>query len=113
MSLVGPRPERPEIIGKLIAVVPAYRRRLQVKPGLTGLSQICLGYDSCLEDVKRKIHLDLLYISNSSLRLYLRILIQTFNKIFSSTTIDVAQVAPSELFAEELPVTEKELLNAV
>jgi lipopolysaccharide/colanic/teichoic acid biosynthesis glycosyltransferase len=112
MSLVGPRPERPEIINKLIAVMPEYRRRLHVKPGLTGLAQICLGYDSCLEDVKRKIHLDLLYISNPSLHLYLRILIQTFNKIFFSTTIEVARVVPSELFAEELPATERELLNA-
>jgi lipopolysaccharide/colanic/teichoic acid biosynthesis glycosyltransferase len=113
MSLVGPRPERPEIISKLIAVMPEYRRRLYAKPGLTGLAQICLGYDSCLEDVKRKIQLDLLYISNPSLRLYLRILIQTVNKILSSTTIDVAHVIPDKFFAEELPVTEKELLNAV
>jgi lipopolysaccharide/colanic/teichoic acid biosynthesis glycosyltransferase len=111
MSMVGPRPERPEIINKLTAVVPEYRQRLHVKPGLTGLAQICLGYDSCLEDVKRKIHLDLLYISNPSIHLYLRILLHTFNKIVSSTTIERARIVPSELFEEELPVTDRELLH--
>jgi lipopolysaccharide/colanic/teichoic acid biosynthesis glycosyltransferase len=84
MSLVGPRPERPEIINKLISDIPHYRQRLLTKPGLTGLAQVCGGYDSCLEDVKRKIHMDLSYISNLGLSLYVRILCQTVSKILSS-----------------------------
>ncbi len=74
MSLVGPRPERPEIISKLISEIPHYRQRLYCKPGLTGLAQICSGYDSCLEDVPRKIRMDVYYISNQGLLMYGRIL---------------------------------------
>jgi lipopolysaccharide/colanic/teichoic acid biosynthesis glycosyltransferase len=110
MSLVGPRPERPEIIGKLVAVVPEYRRRLYAKPGLTGLAQICLGYDSCLEDVKRKIQLDIFYISHLNLFFYLRILIHTINKVFSSSTIDINRVVSGGFLAREIPITERELI---
>ncbi len=62
MSMVGPRPERPEIIQKLVAQIPEYRLRLSVRPGLTGLAQILDGYDSSLEDVRKKLNHDLDYI---------------------------------------------------
>lgn len=101
MSLVGPRPERPEIISKLIATTPQYRQRLAVKPGLTGLAQICLGYDTCVEDVKRKVALDLFYISHQSVHLYWRILLRTFRKVVSTTKIEVSRVLPDDLLQEE------------
>jgi lipopolysaccharide/colanic/teichoic acid biosynthesis glycosyltransferase len=95
MSLVGPRPERPEIIRRLIVEIPDYQKRLTVKPGITGPAQICLGYDSSLDDVRRKTQLDLLYISKRSLRLQLRVLALTLFKILSSApTIDAKLVDP-------------------
>lgn len=101
MSLVGPRPERPEIISKLIVAVPKYRQRLYVKPGITGLAQICLGYDTCLEDVKRKVKFDLFYVSHQSLRLYFSILLHTLIKIVVSKKVDIRQVVPGDLLTEE------------
>lgn len=95
MSLVGPRPERPEIIRRLVAAVPEYQNRLEVKPGITGPAQICLGYDNNIDDVRRKTQLDLLYISHRTLRLQLRLLALTLVKIFSSAaTLDAKFIAP-------------------
>jgi len=64
MSLVGPRPERPEFIEKLTAEVPGYLNRLGLKPGLTGIAQVVNGYDNNIESFKRKVALDLLYLQN-------------------------------------------------
>ncbi|MFQ5628687.1 MAG: sugar transferase [bacterium] len=89
MSLVGPRPERPTIIADLVCDVPEYLKRLTTKPGVTGLAQVCLGYDECLEDVKIKVRLDRLYVTNFGLGLWLKILFCTAIKVFSNTNIDV------------------------
>jgi len=62
MSLVGPRPERPEIVAQLRTRVPGYERRLAVRPGITGLAQVRAGYDRTIRDVRRKLRLDLMYI---------------------------------------------------
>ncbi len=62
MSLVGPRPERPQIVGQLRGRVPDYERRLSVRPGITGLAQVRAGYDRSLRDVRRKVKLDSLYV---------------------------------------------------
>ena len=62
MSLVGPRPERPYFVERLRQTVPGYERRLQVKPGITGLAQVRAGYDHELRDVRRKVKLDQMYI---------------------------------------------------
>lgn len=59
MSLVGPRPERPEIAAKLRKVIPQYDRRLLVKPGLTGFAQIHLPPDETVASVRRKLKYDL------------------------------------------------------
>ena len=62
MSLVGPRPERPEIVPVLEDEIPNYRARLYVRPGVTGLAQLRLPADTCIADVGRKLTYDLHYI---------------------------------------------------
>ncbi len=74
MSLVGPRPERPEFFQVLQQALPGYRDRLLVRPGVTGLAQVQLPPDSDLASVRRKLAYDLLYISRLSPWLDVRIL---------------------------------------
>jgi lipopolysaccharide/colanic/teichoic acid biosynthesis glycosyltransferase len=62
MSLVGPRPERPEFVAKLERDLPDYRRRLEVRPGVTGLAQIQQPSDTDLDSVRRKLNYDLCYV---------------------------------------------------
>jgi lipopolysaccharide/colanic/teichoic acid biosynthesis glycosyltransferase len=81
MSLIGPRPERPEIVKKLRNLVPGYDRRHAVKPGLTGFAQIHLPPDSCVRSVKNKLIYDLFYIRNRSLGFELRIAVCTVLKL--------------------------------
>ncbi|MBI2619518.1 MAG: sugar transferase [Ignavibacteriales bacterium] len=77
MSLVGPRPERPYFVEKLQNELPLYRRRLKVRPGITGWAQIKYHYDQSIEDVKSKLKYDLFYIENMSWRMDLKILFNT------------------------------------
>jgi lipopolysaccharide/colanic/teichoic acid biosynthesis glycosyltransferase len=77
MSLVGPRPERPEIVVGLELAIPCYRDRLQVRPGVTGLAQVQLPPDTDLEGVRRKVAYDLYYIERASLWLDLRLIVAT------------------------------------
>lgn len=77
MSLVGPRPERPNFVQELSSQVKNYDQRLQVRPGLTGLAQIENGYDSSVASVVRKVHYDLEYIRNRSIWQDMRILART------------------------------------
>ena len=77
MSVVGPRPERPEIVEFLKRDVPEYEKRLAVKPGITGLAQIRHRYDRTLGDVKKKVKLDLLYIRKMCLFSEISILART------------------------------------
>jgi lipopolysaccharide/colanic/teichoic acid biosynthesis glycosyltransferase len=85
MSLVGPRPERPEFIQKLSLEVPNYLNRLGLKPGLTGLAQIINGYDTDLESFRRKVNLDLLYLQNCCLWNDLKILLRTVRVVLSGS----------------------------
>src|SRR3989338_461139 len=62
MSLIGPRPERPVFVEKFKEEIPNYEQRLAVKPGITGLAQVWHRYDETIEDVKKKLRYDLLYI---------------------------------------------------
>lgn len=80
MSLIGPRPERPEILADLERVYPDIRKRLSVRPGITGLAQIRNGYDTTIEGVGRKLHSDLEYIANRGWATEFRILAGTFAK---------------------------------
>jgi lipopolysaccharide/colanic/teichoic acid biosynthesis glycosyltransferase len=77
MSLVGPRPERPEFVPKLAQAIPGYRERLIVRPGVTGLAQVQLPADTDLGSVRRKLAFDLYYIENASLSLDLRLILCT------------------------------------
>lgn len=81
MSLVGPRPERPHFVEKLKKSIPHYEDRLRVKPGITGLAQVRHRYDETLDDVKRKVAYDLLYIRRMCLMVDLLIMVLTTNKI--------------------------------
>ena len=77
MSLVGPRPERPQLIPQILEKVPNYTDRLLVKPGLTGIAQIVCGYDVTIEGTKDKLKWDLIYVENSNLKADVVILLQT------------------------------------
>lgn len=77
MSLVGPRPERAYFVEKLSQEIPLYKRRLSVRPGVTGWAQVKHKYDESVEDVKTKLRYDLYYIENMSLRMDINILIRT------------------------------------
>ena len=66
MNIVGPRPEQPEIFANLQEELGHYRNRQRVLPGITGLAQIELGYDTDIEGVKKKVSLDLEYIQRRS-----------------------------------------------
>ncbi len=81
MSLIGPRPERPEIVAKLREAVPGYDRRHQVKPGITGFAQVHLPPDTCLRSVKNKVAYDLFYIRHASVPLALFVLFATGLKL--------------------------------
>jgi lipopolysaccharide/colanic/teichoic acid biosynthesis glycosyltransferase len=77
MSLVGPRPERPEFVDQLEKALPLYRSRLQVRPGITGLAQVQLPPDTDLASVRRKLAHDIYYVRRLGCWLDLRILIST------------------------------------
>jgi lipopolysaccharide/colanic/teichoic acid biosynthesis glycosyltransferase len=82
MSLVGPRPERPEVIQAkgLDHLVPGYRHRLLVKPGVTGIAQLQLPADTDITSVRYKVVYDLYYVKRQSLLLDLRLLLATVFK---------------------------------
>jgi len=77
MSLVGPRPERPFFVAKLDGVVDNYRKRFEVKPGVTGLAQVEFKYDENIDDVTHKVGYDLTYIKNLGIIQDIRILLKT------------------------------------
>lgn len=77
MSLVGPRPERPEFVSELAERIPYYLERHCVKPGITGWAQLCYPYGSSEQDSLEKLQYDLYYVKNGSLLFDLAILLQT------------------------------------
>jgi lipopolysaccharide/colanic/teichoic acid biosynthesis glycosyltransferase len=92
MSLVGPRPERPEFVEILCRQIPDYSNRLAVKPGITGIAQLNLPPDSDLDSVRRKVILDVEYIRTASLWLDLRLLLCTAMRIAKLPVIGVMGV---------------------
>ena len=77
MSLIGPRPERPEFVDELARTIPFYRVRHAVRPGITGWAQVRYGYGSSTQDARIKLEHDLYYVKHANLFLDLRILLQT------------------------------------
>ncbi len=88
VNVIGPRPERPEFIEKLSVDVPGYEYRMLVMPGLTGYAQVNLPPDTGLEDVHRKLVLDLEYIERASFWFDMRILAGTAFKFVRSRYFD-------------------------
>jgi lipopolysaccharide/colanic/teichoic acid biosynthesis glycosyltransferase len=81
MNLVGPRPERPTIFAQLSEQIEEYPLRQRVKPGITGWAQIHLTYDSCIEDVRKKVRYDLEYLRQKSIRRDLAIMLKTLPSV--------------------------------
>lgn len=77
MNLVGPRPEQPRIFAMMRDRIPNYELRQRVLPGITGLAQVNLKYDTTTEDVRRKVQFDIEYIGRRSTLQDLRILLRT------------------------------------
>jgi lipopolysaccharide/colanic/teichoic acid biosynthesis glycosyltransferase len=84
MSLIGPRPERPEFLPVLEQAIGRYRDRLQVRPGVTGLAQVQLPADTDLTSVRKKLAYDLHYIEHMTPWLDFRILLATTAKVFGA-----------------------------
>ena len=82
MSIVGPRPERPELVDDFQAKIPFYRARLLAKPGITGWAQIHYNYFSTIDEMTMKLEYDLYYIKHRSFWMDTYILIRTFGTIF-------------------------------
>lgn len=77
MNIVGPRPERPDIVQRLRLEIPEYTLRHRVLPGITGLAQVNQNYDTSLDDVRAKVRWDLEYIRTRSLAVDLKIMALT------------------------------------
>ena len=81
MSLVGPRPERPEILAELKRQYPHVHKRLAVRPGITGLAQVRNGYDTSVDAFRSKLEADLEYIDQRKWATELKIMAATLGKL--------------------------------
>ena len=81
MSLVGPRPERPEFVTDLTKEIPFYGQRHMVKPGVTGWAQVSYSYADSVESTLEKLQYDLFYIKNLSFSLDLFIIFKTVKTV--------------------------------
>ena len=81
MSLVGPRPERPEFVQQLTQQIPFYGQRQVIKPGLTGWAQVRYTYGASVEDAIEKLQYDLFYIKHMSVWLDVFIMFETIKTV--------------------------------
>jgi lipopolysaccharide/colanic/teichoic acid biosynthesis glycosyltransferase len=81
MSLVGPRPERPEFVQALAREIPHYDLRHSIRPGITGWAQISYRYGNSVDDAREKLRYDLYYIKNMSMGLDILIMFSTIKTI--------------------------------
>ncbi len=105
MSLVGPRPERPEFTEKLATFIPFYNERHLVQPGLTGWAQVRYPYAASFEAAARKLQFDLYYIKNMSFLLDAAILLRTFKTILVGLRHEDDSFLPVEEKIEDLLVS--------
>ncbi|MBW6457705.1 MAG: sugar transferase [FCB group bacterium] len=85
MSIIGPRPDMPRLTEQLEKQIPMYRHRMKVKPGITGWAQISVPYPQTQEEVIEKFNCDIYYIENMSLKLDLKIILNTIVIMFSGS----------------------------
>jgi exopolysaccharide biosynthesis polyprenyl glycosylphosphotransferase len=85
MSLIGPRPERPEFVADLQREIPYYNLRHLIRPGITGWAQVMYGYGDSAEDASTKLQYDLFYIKNYSLMLDISILVRSIKIVLFGT----------------------------
>src|SRR5436190_11329976 len=105
MSLVGPRPERPELASILQRQLPRFNERLNLRPGITGFAQLRLPPDTDLESVRRKLAYDLYYVRNVNAWLDLRILLltlQVFIKSILNSTMALLALPSREVIESHL-----------
>lgn len=81
MSLIGPRPERPELINEIIKKYPLFKKRLLIKPGITGWAQVKYTYVDKIEKMNKKLSYDLYYLNNISFIFDLKIILYTLETI--------------------------------
>jgi lipopolysaccharide/colanic/teichoic acid biosynthesis glycosyltransferase len=106
MSLVGPRPERPEFVAVLEQEIPDYSLRHTVRPGVTGLAQIQLPADTDVESVRRKLVLDLIYIRRRTLWLDVRIVAGTLLKVVATPFLWIRVILALPVAPNETPVSQ-------
>ena len=87
MSLIGPRPEQPELGRQYAEQMPAYSSRHLLRPGITGWAQVCFGYAENYQETREKLTYDLHYIKNFSLALDLRIAVMTFGVVLGGSSV--------------------------
>ena len=85
MSLIGPRPERPEIDEYLIKKIPYYELRYSVRPGLSGWAQVNYPYGASEKDSEEKLSYDIFYLANFSFLLDLGIMFKTIKLVFNKS----------------------------
>ena len=83
MSLVGPRPERPELHDQIVGYLPDFANRVAVKPGITGVAQVNDGYAASVDASRRKLGYDLEYIQNQSFWLDLTVMLRTLRVVIT------------------------------
>ncbi len=98
MTLVGPRPEQPQLVEELAQVVPYYQRRSLVKPGVTGWAQVRCGYAGTEVGTAWKICHDLYYVKRRSIVFDLLIMLQTIHVLVERSSEDVELETPSQDF---------------
>ena len=81
LSLIGPRPERPEIEEELVKHIGNYRTREWIRPGLSGWAQVCYPYGASIEDTRMKLSYDLYYLKNAGLLMDALILLKTIRLV--------------------------------
>jgi lipopolysaccharide/colanic/teichoic acid biosynthesis glycosyltransferase len=118
MSLIGPRPERPEFLPELEKALPTYRWRLAVRPGVTGLAQVQLPADTDIGSVRRKLSYDLYYIENLSPWMDFRLLFgtvfyaaglpfQTLGRMFGLPDVEAVQRLMHRAVPESAPARQR------